>query len=296
MGQQPRQGRVLFLSAEDDHHELHRRLDALSVFYGLPLSDLCDLKLWPLADGDAVLAHEGRHRDAIETTPLWGDLEAMAMEWAPTLIVLDALADVFGGNEIDRAQARQFIGRLRGLAMATEAAVMVLAHPSLSGMASGSGLSGSTAWNNSVRSRLDLSPPKWEAGMEGDPTLRILSIKKANYAAMGADLRVKLTGGGFVLDGEAGQTTTDLAVAHVRVERLFLDLLTTYQAQGRRVSNATGANFAPAAFAREPAANGTTSTAFRAAMTRLFASGHIKVETTGPASRQLHNLVRTDLG
>jgi hypothetical protein len=47
--------------------------------------------------------------------------------------------------------------QLRGLALETSSTALLLAHPSLSGMASGSGTSGSTAWSNSVRSRLYLT-------------------------------------------------------------------------------------------------------------------------------------------
>ena len=72
------------------------------------------------------------------------------------VFVLDTLADLHAGQENDRATARQFIGFLRGLALRHELAVVLLAHPSNAGMASGSGLSGSTAWNASVRSRLYL--------------------------------------------------------------------------------------------------------------------------------------------
>ena len=66
---------------------------------------------------------------------------------------LDTLADVFAGNENARQEARQFIGLLRGLAIEHDLAVVPLAHPSLSGMTSGTGTSGSTALLDSVRAR-----------------------------------------------------------------------------------------------------------------------------------------------
>ena len=65
---------------------------------------------------------------------------------------------------------------------------------------------------------------------------------------------------------------------------------------GRVVSDKTGANYAPVIFAKSPRANGTTKGGFAAAMERLFASGQIIVETTGPASKRRSQLVRTDLG
>ena len=60
----------------------------------------------------------------------------------------------FPGNEIDRRQTRQFVTLLRRLAIDANAAVVLISHPSLTGIASGSGLSGNTAWHNSTRARL----------------------------------------------------------------------------------------------------------------------------------------------
>ncbi|WP_369675560.1 AAA family ATPase, partial [Enterococcus faecium] len=91
----------------------------------------------------------------------------------PALVGLDTLADLHSGQENDRTTARQFIGLLRGLAIRHGCAVVLLAHPSLTGMASGSGLSGSTAWNASVRSRLYLERVVQD-GYEADPDRRVL--------------------------------------------------------------------------------------------------------------------------
>ena len=52
---------------------------------------------------------------------------------------------MLAGNEIDRSQVRQFVGLMRKLAIAANGSVVLLAHPSLAGISSGTGLSGSTA-------------------------------------------------------------------------------------------------------------------------------------------------------
>ena len=64
----------------------------------------------------------------------------------PRLIIIDPAADVFAGKEIDRVQVRQFITLLRAIAITADCAVILAAHPSVSGMREGTGLSGSTAW------------------------------------------------------------------------------------------------------------------------------------------------------
>ena len=130
-------GRALYLSAEDDVDELHRRLSDITLHYGVHVAELSDLKILPLSEADAVLAAAGDKAGGLVMTALWRDLEALVDDWAPKLIVLDSRADVFGGNENDRRHARHFVGMLRELAQAIEGAVVINAHPSVSGMQSG---------------------------------------------------------------------------------------------------------------------------------------------------------------
>jgi RecA-family ATPase len=93
---------------------------------------------------------------------------------------------------------------LRGLAIKNDLAVVLIAHPSLSGMASGSGTSGSTAWSNSVRARLYLERIVDEGNREIDPDLRVLRVKKSNYGPVGLELPLRWQNGGFIVDGPAG--------------------------------------------------------------------------------------------
>ena len=101
------------------------------------------------------------------------------------LIALDTAADMFGGNENDRSQVRQFIGLLRGLAITANAGVLLASHPSLSGITTDSGLSGSTGWHNSVRSRLYFKAAKAAEGDKANPDLRELEVRKNNYGPSG---------------------------------------------------------------------------------------------------------------
>src|SRR4029078_8585315 len=132
-----------------------------------------DLHIVSLAGADAVLATEGPKRK-LDATPRFHELKASVAELRPPLLVLDTLADFFAGDEISRTHARQFIGMLRGLAIEFERCILLLAHPSLSGMSSGSGTSGSTAWSNSVGSRLYLERVKDDRGVEQDTDARVL--------------------------------------------------------------------------------------------------------------------------
>jgi RecA-family ATPase len=288
LGMQPKPGPVLYVSAEDDEDELHRRLVEICVGLEVGLDDLDDLHLWPLADQDAVLAAAGRDGQ-MEATPRWSELMSFAREVRPVLIVLDSLADIYGGNENVRSEVRGFVAMLRRLAITTSGAVLLLSHPSLAGMSSGSGTSGSTAWSNSVRSRIYLSKPG--DGLDSDPDVRVLSLRKSNYGPAQADLRLRRRLGGFFLDGDAGPS--DVAGARRRIDDLFLELLASYEAQGRTVSDRPGANYAPLVFARDAAAKGANKGGLTSAMNRLFSARAIAVVTVGRPSRPLRKIIST---
>jgi RecA-family ATPase len=205
LGQTMAPGRVIVMAAEDDEDELHRRLDQICIGLGLGLDTLDDLHLWPMADQDAVMGVEARD-GRIEATDRWFELLAAARAVKPSLVILDSLADIYGGNENIRSQVRQFVALMRRLAIMTGGAVLALSHPSLAGMSSGSGSSGSTAWSNSVRSRIYLTKPD---DPDADPDLRVLSLKKSNYARAQADMRLRREAGGFVLVGGAQSSSLD---------------------------------------------------------------------------------------
>ena len=156
VGTLPSHGRALFVSAEDDIEELHRRLASIARAQRLEIASLNNLEFLPLAGRDAILAAPQRRDGPLSETQLFKAVRNEIEERRPRLLVLDTLADLFGGDEIKRPHARQFIGLLRGLAIEFSLTIVLLSHPSQSGMASGAGTSGSTAWSNSVRSRLYL--------------------------------------------------------------------------------------------------------------------------------------------
>ncbi|MEO0957087.1 MAG: AAA family ATPase [Pseudomonadota bacterium] len=285
-------GRALFMSAEDDRDELHRRLDDITRAAGVRMHSLDDLLIRSLAGEDALLAILNRRTNAFVPTPIYSALDDAMAEAKPTLVVLDTLADLHSGEEEKRAQARQFVGLLRGLAIRHSCAVVVLAHPSLNGISSGSGLSGSTAWDASVRSRLYLERIT-EDGYEPDPDARRLRMKKANYGPVGGEFKLTWRDGALVADRPA--TGIERASASAKAERVFLTLLQLLHEQGRRVSAATGPTYAPKVFAENPQSEGVTKRALAAAMEGLLARGAIKIVETGPPSKRRSSLLPASL-
>ncbi|NBU29569.1 MAG: ATPase, partial [Caulobacteraceae bacterium] len=228
-------GPALYLASEDDADEIHRRLHCIAVHYSVDIDNLTRLQVWPLATEDPALVTAGRD-DTIQTTPRWGQLVAAIHEHRPRLLVLDSRADVFAGSEISRAQVRSFIGLLRQLAIAQDMAVVLLSHPSLAGISSGSGSSGSTHWRNAVRAGLYLKRPE---DPEQDPDDRVLEVVKSNYSARGMGVRLRWAAGAFeVVDGPQPANHKEAAQA---IDAKFLDLLDSYTEAGRPVGSTNSA-------------------------------------------------------
>jgi RecA-family ATPase len=285
IGTFPEEGNVLILAAEDDCDEIHRRLAAIVKGRSFGLDDLGRLWIENLAGQDAILASPNSE-GTLDATALFEKIQTTAREHRPKCLIIDTLADVFGGNEINRAQARQFIGMLRGLAIECDAAVIVLAHPSLFGMANGSGTSGSTAWSNSVRSRLYLTTVEPKEGEEKDETLRRLILKKSNYAQAGAEILLRFEQGKFVPANLCAQPNQ----FGFKAESEFLALLEQFASEGRKVSCIQGPNYAPRLFAKHPDAK-CSQRDFQIAMDSLLSSGRIENREEGTPGRRVRRLV-----
>jgi RecA-family ATPase len=280
------QGPALALCAEDDRDELHRRLLDVASARGHGLDALDDLHLIAAAGFDATL-FTARDGDAVgAVTARWREIEAHAERIAPKLILLDTAADLFGGNEISRRQTRQFIAALNGLAMSLRCGIVLLSHPSVDAMKNGRGYSGSTAWNASVRSRLLLArPPKaGKDAPEVDPSERILTVEKSNYAGIGATVRLRWESGAFVPVGTPGAFDKIAAESEAEAELLAAVDELTRQGRGHEISPSRGRNFAPVVVERRAGVR-SSKRQLEDAMERLIAKGVLQSARVGPKSR-----------
>ena len=132
IGMIPTRGPTLYMSCEEDADEARRRMEAVAADLGSTRQQMIDsgLHVLSLAGLDAILGEPDK-KGIIRPTRLFLQIRAEAQKLRPKLIVIDTTADAFGGDEIKRGQARQFITMLRGLAIAAGAAVVLAAHPSL---------------------------------------------------------------------------------------------------------------------------------------------------------------------
>jgi RecA-family ATPase len=278
-------GPVIFFSAEEPEAEMRRRLYRVARKRGIEPDDIENLH-FHFADPDACLLGVARPNGPIVQTPLFELLRSAALDIRPALIVVDSIAASFGGNQNDRVHARSFVGLFRRLARDANCAVLLLDHPSLSGINSGTGRAGSVDWQNATRARLHLETVDDDEG----GTDRVLEVKKTNYGPCGEKVKLRWEDGAFVLQGAVAAPAQ--AAAFRAADRAYLDCLDVATAQGRNVFAATGRGHAPKVFAGMPEAKGTSARAFRFAQERLFSDGLIWNEPYGPASKESRRIAR----
>lgn len=212
LGMKVEQGRVFAVLGENDETDTHIALADICRHYGVALDDLRGRARIASRSGfDNILMHfnkgTGKHSE------LFNKLLAEVTAFDADLIILETAADLFGGNENIRGEVRQFVaGCCEALAKQANAAVVLCAHPSVTGLRSGDGTAGSTAWSNSARSRLYLRRNIDEDGHEVHPDFRILERLKANFAARKDAIDLCWRDGVFVVNDPAQdrQAVTDI--------------------------------------------------------------------------------------
>lgn len=292
LGSMPEPGPAFYLGAEDDKDEIHIRLAAIADHYGVTFKELIEggLNILPLLGEDATLCALGKS-GKVEVTGLYRQLYEAAGDIKPKNISIDTLSRAFAGNEIDRVQVYAFAMHMQALAKVAGGSVTVLSHPSLAGIASGSGISGSTAWHGAFRFRQYLKGTKAEAGEQPDTDLRELEFKKNQYGPTGESIVLRYQRGLFLPEG--GLSSMDKLARQAKADEVFLDLLRRFTTQGRNVShNLSSPTGAPASFAAEPEAKKyrISKDALRDAMSRLFAADKVCVEEYGRPSRPYSRL------
>jgi len=262
---------ALYLTCEDDAEELHWRQERLCEALGLPMAELADKLHLVSLRGElgnelATFAGDGK----MTVTKAFSRLERAIKSYGSKLAFLDNVAHLFTGNENDRADVTRFVNLLNRLAGETGAAIVLLGHPNKSG----DEWSGSTAWNNAVRSRLFLDHDE-------ETDLRTLSLPKANYSQKGKVVSFRWHNWTFVRDEDLPADTraelTQVAKDNA-ANAAFLRCLAAATERKRAVSHNPGSNYAPKVFAAMPEGKQTTAKAFAGAMERLLHLGVIALD------------------
>jgi RecA-family ATPase len=272
-------GSALFISCEEPEDNVRDRVERIAKHRHIDPHEIHDLHLFfPELDATWLATAEQR-TGRISKTPLLVQIEAWIEQHRPRLVVIDSVAAVFDGEAIARRQVRGFLAALRKIARQHDVAILLLDHPSVRGMADGSGTANSVDWRNSVRSMLHLSDPD-----KDDQDVRELEVKKNNRGRSGEKVKLRWTG--LTFSTETAASSPYRAAAERDVDELFLKLLDRFTAEGREVRDSTGTGYAPAAFETHPEARGVKSKAFHAAMQRLFAAGKI-ISAQGKRSKHI---------
>jgi RecA-family ATPase len=289
LGLQTMRCRTYGLLCEDGYDEILLRQRDINNDLGIDFADLADMHVWSLLGDDAVLMTFD-HRGRGELTELWHELHRRVLDFGARLLVVDTAADTFGGNEIIRGQVRHFIRACLGrLALDMNGAVLLCAHPSRSGLVTGEGDGGSTAWSNSVRSRLFFARPN-DGADSGNA--RVLTRKKANYAAAGDEIRVDWRNGVFVPEGTPAVGVLG-SIEKRNAETAFVEALDQATAAGRNLSDSKNAgNYAPKVLQQMPAGRGFKTRDLERAMNQLFGDGKIRMADYGPPSNGTRRIQR----
>ena len=212
------------------------RIAAIAAHYRTTFKELYDrgLRVLCLLGQDATLCAASRS-GKVEPTALYRQIYEAAGDLKPRNISVDTLSRAFAGNEIDRVQVYGFANHMQALAQVANGSVTVLSHPSLQGVASGTGISGSTAWHGAFRFRQYLKGAKATDSEQPDDDLRELEFKKNQYGPRAETVVVRYRNGLFL--PEAGMSNLEKAARETRAEEVFLDILKRFEREGRNVSD-----------------------------------------------------------
>lgn len=275
-------GVAIYLTCEDDNQENHRRLIGIANALNVGLDRLArSFFANSLVERrDKGIARLDQNTNKLHVEPLFHELRATLLLLKPKLVVLDNVAHLFEGNENIRAHVAAFIGLLNSLALECDCAIILIGHPNKAG----DSFSGSTAFQNQVRSHLHLEID------EHDPDLRLLTLAKANYARLEEPVRVRWHRGAFRLESSIPAGDNSASVRERAEDDRFLACLDARNGQQRPVSPHTAArdSYAPKAFVGMREAQGMTEPHFKSALERLLSGGRIthgELEYDRPSTR-----------
>lgn len=172
--------KVLMWACEDDHDELWRRQLAISKWL--------DAGLDAFTENLVIVPRHGLENALVSTefgklqfSPLLEELREQAADLGAEVVILDNVAQLYGGNENDRHAVTAFLNALAGALPGR--ALLLLAHPARS---ANSEFSGSSAWENTARTRLYLGATlpgeKPDPDAEPQDNVRYLARRKSNYS------------------------------------------------------------------------------------------------------------------
>jgi RecA-family ATPase len=277
---------ALVLAGEDDHDEVWRRQIAICGRFGVRLEDVIGkLELLAVPHIDVTLA-EANDAGSLTTTPMLGEIRARMERGQHGFVCLDNSAKLFAVREGDRIGVTRCVGLLNAICQDFDATALLLAHDNRQG-----DYSGSTAWENTCRSRLHLT--------RKDDGSIAMAMPKANYSALG-EITLRWDAWSFRADDPALMTEGERLEAKLTARahgEVFLRALDTLRGQKRNVSDSSRAgNYAPKVMVERNLSEGLNKRQLEAAMILLLNEGRIRANepiTQRTNRAWLYGLART---
>jgi RecA-family ATPase len=263
--------RVIFFSCEEDTKKVKLKLapavESEKSPYRISWSDLGNLKVIGLKGRETSISNFNPKTGTIAANDLYKYFAEKIREFKPRLIIIDALYDIYAGNINDTTQVRRFVSMVRKFcSIAPPCAVIVLGHPSQSGITQGTGMSGAMTWYNAFRGFLFTTADKKKNGQ----TIHKIESRKQSYGAPDAEID-------FYWDELFHHVVDDAKEKlEAEAEATLLKLIAATNADGRGVSMSKRGNYAPRELSKDPRARDFTAKDFEAAMYKLISSGKLK--------------------
>jgi RecA-family ATPase len=284
-----RNGPALIYSAEEKLRQMHWRTGCILEHFKLTWDDFGDRLHFICDPDDPVLATIDPRTGLAAPTLALHRLEKTVEKIKPVFVLIENAAEVYPASEIVRSPISRFVRKVLGsLTVASEAAVGLIQHPSVSGLKDGTGRSGTTGWSNAGRWRLNFT--KVDDEDAPDTGVRQLHVIKSNYGPEGEKVKVVWRNGVFVPLTRG--SLLERAASEGAVDEVFLTCLDAATEQGVDVHLTTGKSYAPSHFAQMSQANGYGGKSFEKAMQRLLDAKKIKNAPYGPPSRNTRRLER----
>lgn len=183
--------KALMLACEDDRRIVRLRQRWINRALGWDMADVLDagLDIIPRAGMDNTLMALDRPTWSMKPTPLMEKLKQRCRRTGIQMVIIDTVSRTFGGRNFEERHVIQYIDEMLHLAELIRGVVLLLQHPSQAGRRSGTGMAGSTQWEDAVRSRLYVH--KHQAlGL-------VMEDMKANYSAKAEPIKLEWRQGIF---------------------------------------------------------------------------------------------------
>jgi RecA-family ATPase len=266
---------VLMWACEDDRDELWRRQARICEHFGIKFPDLAgNLTVVPRYGHDNTMLDLVFGRPCF--TPLAKVLSEQINDKKADVVVLDNLAQLYGGNENDRHQVTMFVNGVHGMVRDRPFASVFLGHVARS---QGSEYSGSAAWENACRMRWYLGPTlpdqKQDQEEAAADDIMYLAKRKANYS-MKDWCRLRFRDGLLVPEQTEGRRF-DHAHQQDVAEAVVIKGLHKLESVGiKPTDGSTSPDYLPKQIFAKGFAEGFSKKELAAAMNRLMGHGRLK--------------------